>query len=145
MKSNLFTKIFLRKFAITISTFLFISCSVNNEEAFTIIGKWGMVSGTISNPDGTTNRYDKLSSGNFYQTIEYQKDGTLIKITFPDYIKSYGIYTFNNVTNELSYKLDGDIYYCPAIVQIIDNDEMIITTNYGTNIGKITQYFIKTN
>ena len=135
----------LRKFAITLSTFLLISCSVNNEEAFTIIGKWGMVSGTISNPDGTTNRYDKLSSGNFYQIIEFQKNGTLIKTTFPDYIKSYGIYTFNNITNELSYKFDGDRYYSPAIVQIIDNDEMVITTNYGTNIGRITQYFEKTN
>ena len=145
MKSAPFIKNILRKFTISISIFLFISCSVNNEEVFTIIGKWGMVSGTISQPDGTTNRYDKLSSGGFYQIIEYQKDGTLIKTTFPDYIKSYGVYTFNNVTNELSYKFDGDRYYIPAIVQIINNDEMIITTNYGANIGKITQYFIKTN
>lgn len=104
-----------------------------------------MVSGTISNADGTTNRYNKLSSGGYYQILEFQTEGTLIRITMPDYIKSYGVYTFNNVTNELSYKFDGNKYYFPATVQIINTDEMVITTDYGTNIGKSTQYFVKTD
>jgi hypothetical protein len=61
----------------------------------------------------------------------------------PDYIRSYGVFTFNNVTNVLSYKYDGDRYYLRSNVQIIDADEMIITTDYGTSIGRTTQYFVK--
>ena len=137
--------IFKSIFITITSVILLISCSEEKEKDFSIIGEWGMVSGTISNADGTTNRYNKLSSGGYYQILEFQTEGTLIRITMPDYIKSYGVYTFNNVTNELSYKFDGNKYYFPATVQIINTDEMVITTDYGTNIGKSTQYFVKTD
>ena len=137
---------FFKSIFITItSVILLISCSEEKEKVFSIIGEWGMVSGTISNADGTTNRYNKLSSGGYYQILAFQTEGTLIRVTMPDYIKSYGVYTFNNVTNELSYKFDGNKYYFPATVQIINTDEMIITTDYGMNIGKSTQYFVKTD
>ncbi len=137
--------IFKSIFITITSVILLISCSEEKEKDFSIIGEWGMVSGTISNADGTTIRYNKLSSGGYYQILEFQTEGTLIRITMPDYIKSYGVYTFNNVTNELSYKFDGNKYYFPATVQIINTDEMVITTDYGTNIGKSTQYFVKTD
>lgn len=130
-------------FVIFASIVLFASCSNEKEKVFSIIGEWGMVSGTISDADGTTDRYDKLSSGAYYQLLEFRTDGTLIRTYMPDYIRSYGVFTFNNVTNVLSYKYDGDRYYLRSNVQIIDADEMIITTDYGTSIGRTTQYFVK--
>lgn len=134
----------LAKFFISILLgLLLVSCTTEKEQVFTLVGQWGMVSGTISDGDGTTNRYGKLSDGSFYQLLEYRTDGTLIRTYLPDNTKTYGVYTFNNVTNELSYKYDGDRFYCPATVQIIDWDEIIVTTDYGTDIGRITQYLIK--
>lgn len=130
-------------FVIFASIVLFASCSNEKEKVFSIIGEWGMVSGTISDADGTTDRYDKLSSGAYYQLMEFRTDGTLIRTYMPDYIRSYGVFTFNNVTNVLSYKYDGDRYYLRSNVQIVDADEMIITTDYGENIGRTTQYFVK--
>ena len=130
-------------FVIFASIVLFASCSNEKEKVFSIIGEWGMVSGTISDADGTTDRYDKLSSGAYYQLLEFRTDGTLIRTYMPDYIRSYGVFTFNNVTNVLSYKYDGDRYYLRSNVQIVDADEMMITTDYGENIGRTTQYFVK--
>ena len=138
MKKSLFSLVVL--FA---SILLFTSCSDEKEQPFSIIGEWGMVSGTISDADGTTDRYEKLPSGAYYQLMEFRTDGTLIRTYMPDYIRSYGVFTFNNVTNMLSYKYDGDRFYVRANVQIIDADEMIVTTDYGTSIGRITQYFVK--
>lgn len=125
------------------SLILLVSCHKEREEAFTIIGEWGMVSGTISDANGTTDRYDKHSSGAYYQLLKFRTDGTLIRTSMPDYLISYGVYTFNNVTNELSYKFDGNRYYFPATVQIVSADEMIITTDYGPNIGRSIQYFVR--
>ena len=48
-----------------------------------------------------------------------------------------------NITNELSYKYDGEKYYRPATVQVIDYDEIIVTTDYGVDVGRITQYFVR--
>ena len=136
-------KTFRRLFSLLIvSTVLFASCS-EKENVFTIIGEWGMVSGTIADGDGTTDRYEELPNGEFYQILQYKTDGTLIRTTLPDNKKSYGTYTFNSTTNALSYKYDGDRYYAPAEVQVIDYDEMVITTDYGINIGRITQYCIR--
>jgi hypothetical protein len=63
-------------FVIFASIVLFASCSNEKEKVFSIIGEWGMVSGTISDADGTTDRYDKLSSGAYYQLLEFRTDGT---------------------------------------------------------------------
>jgi hypothetical protein len=48
-----------------------------------------------------------------------------------------------NITNELSYKYDGEKYYRPATLQVIDYDEIIVTTDYGVDVGRITQYFVR--
>lgn len=131
----------LYKLIVLISSLLFLNaCSTEKEPAFTIIGTWGMVSGTISEGDGTTNRYDEMPSGKYYEILEYKTDGTLIRTSS---VKEYGVYTFNNITNELSYKFDGEKYYRPATIQVIDYDEMIVTTDYRFNIGRITQYFVR--
>lgn len=131
----------LYKFVIFLSSILlFTACSLEKEPTFTIIGTWGMVSGTISMSDGTTTRYEELSAGEYYEILEYKTDGTLVK-TFS--VEEYGVYTFNNITNELSYKYDGEKYYRPATVQVIDYDEIIVTTDYGVDVGRITQYFVR--
>ena len=131
----------LYKFIIFLSSILlFTACSLEKEPTFTIIGTWGMVSGTISMSDGTTTRYEELSAGEYYEILEYKTDGTLVK-TFS--VEEYGVYTFNNITNELSYKYDGEKYYRPATVQVIDYDEIIVTTDYGVDVGRITQYFVR--
>ena len=134
-------KISFHKLLILISSiFIFSACSTEKEPAFSIIGTWGMVSGTISEGDGTTNRYEELSNGKYYEILEYKTDGTLVRISEGT---EYGVYTFNNITYELSYKFDGEKYYRPAIIQVIDYDEMIVTTDFGVNVGRITQYFVR--
>lgn len=112
---------------------------------FSIIGSWGMVSGTITDGDGTTKRYDRLGANTYYQTLEFRTDGTLIKTTYPDKSIKFGVYSYNDATKELPYKYDGDKYYYSATINIISVTEIIITTDYGPDLGKITQYMIKLN
>ena len=101
-----------------------------------------MVSGTITNANGSTNHYESLGSNVYYQYLEFQAGGTLIKTTLPDGSVKYGTYTYNDANHSLSYKYDGDMYYYSAIVSIISNKEMNISTDYGAQ-GRITQYFVK--
>ena len=124
------------------------SCGLQNpsnssgDAQFTIIGKWGMVSGTITDGDGKTNRYGKLSDGSYYQTLEYLVDGSYIKTTFPDNKVSYGTYTYNNSNQSMQYKLDGDKYFVPARITIHSANEMTIFTDWGS-VGSMTQYMTK--
>lgn len=117
----------------------FMACS--KDSPFTLIGKWGMDSGTITDKDGSTERYG-LGKGSYYQYLEYKVDGTLVKTTLPDRNIVYGVYTFNNASRELSYKYDGDLYYYSASINVLSVKEMIITTDYGSN-GRITQHMVK--
>ena len=112
--------------------------SQSKAAVFTIVGTWGMVSGTITNSDGTTNRYDALSDGKFYQVIQYKIDGTYIKTTSAGV--SYGTYSYNDSNHSLKYKLDSDQYYAPAIVTVHSPYEMTIFTDWGS-VGSMTQYF----
>ena len=114
----------------------------NEASQFTIIGKWGMVSGTITNEDGTTNRYGENNDGSYYQTLEYLVDGTFIKTTLPDKNVSYGTYTYNNSNQTMEYKLDGNKYYVSAYITIHSAKEMTIFTDYKDE-GSITQYMKK--
>ena len=109
---------------------------------FTIIGRWGMVSGTITNSDGNTNRYNPLGDGTFYEILEYKVDGSYVKTAFPDKTTSYGTYTYNNSNQSLQYKLDGDKYYVPAYITIYSANEMTIFTDWGS-VGSMTQYMTK--
>lgn len=126
----------------------FMACSKDSpidfgsSSTFTLIGKWGMESGTITDSDGTTKRYDNLGKGLYYQYIEYKVDGTLVKTTLPDKNIVYGVYTYNDASRELSYKYDGDLYYYPASINVLSSKEMIITTDFG-HIGRITQHMVK--
>lgn len=117
------------------------ACS-KEDTAFSIIGPWGMVSGTITNSDGTTNRYDSMGAGAYYEYREFKNDGTLILTTLPSQEKQYGVYTYNDATKSLSYKFDGDKYYQQAVVNVISNKEMNVTTDWGS-VGRMTQYFVK--
>ena len=130
----------------TICLICCLACSkenlVDTSSTFTLIGKWGMESGTITDKDGSTRRYENLGKGTYYQYLEYKVDGTLIKTTLPDGQKTYGVYTYNDASRELSYKYDGDLYYYPASINILSGKEMIITTDYGS-LGRITQHMVK--
>ena len=101
-----------------------------------------MESGTITNSDGSTTIYDKLSGGAYYQYIEYRVDGSFVKTTWPDGTQSWGVYTYDDVTRSLSYKQNGFNYYVPATITVLSAKEMIISSNYGTE-GMITQHMIK--
>lgn len=121
----------------------FSSCTKDDAEGqFSIIGPWGMVSGTITNSDGTTNRYDAMGAGSYYEYMEFKVDGTLIRTSLPSKEKTYGVYTYNDATKSLSYKYDGDKYYQPTTVNVISATEMNVTTDWGT-VGRMTQYFVK--
>ena len=121
-----------------------VSCGASSSpDSFSIIGKWGMRSGTITNPNGTTDRYADYGPGQYYQTIEYKVDGTYIETTMPNKNISYGTYTYNSSNQSLSYKLDTDQYYVTASVTIITATEMNVFTNWGASIGSVTQYFVK--
>lgn len=109
---------------------------------FSIIGPWGMVSGTITSGDGITTRYESLGLGSYYEYLEFEVDGTLIRTSLPDKEKEYGVYTYNDASKSLSYKFDGDKYYQPATINVISATEMNMTTDWGS-VGIMTQYFIK--
>ena len=119
------------------------SCTKDdNPGEFTIIGPWGMVSGTITNSDGTTNRYEPLGAGSYYEYMEFKVDGTVIRTSLPSKEKKYGVYTYNDASKSLSYKFDGDKYYQPATINVISATEMNMTTDWGS-VGMMTQYFVK--
>ena len=101
-----------------------------------------MVSGTITESDGTTTRFDKLGKGEYYQYMEFKVDGTLIKTELPNLTQTYGVFTYNDETRSIAYKYDGYKYYVPGIISVISSKEMVFTTDYG-NVGSSTQYFIK--
>ena len=115
------------------------SCS---SQEFTIVGKWGMVSGSITDSNGSTNRYGELSNGSYYQILEYKIDGTYIRTSFPSKDVSYGTYTYNDSNHDLKYKLDGDKYYTPATITIHSANQMTIFTDWGS-VGSMTQYMKK--
>lgn len=124
-----------------VTLFVFTACT-KEDATFSIIGPWGMVSGTITNSDGTTNRYEPLQGGGYYEYREFRADGTLIHTKLPSQEKEYGVYTYNDATKSLSYKFDGDQFYQPAVVNVISSKEMNITTDWGS-VGRMTQYFVK--
>lgn len=122
---------------------VFTSCNKDNSaNSFSIIGPWGMISGTITNSDGTTDRYDSMGIGDYYEYREYKPDGTLIWTKLPSQEKEYGVYTFNSATRKLTYKFDGAMIYSNATVNIISATEMNVTTDWGS-FGMLTQYFVK--
>ena len=126
-----------------LSLLFFTSCEKEEEDTtFTLVGKWGMISGTITESDGSVNRYPELGKNEYYQYLEFRADGSLIKTTMPDKKVYYGTYSYNDATRDLSYKYDGDKYYLMGSINIISAKEMILTTDYLSS-GRITQHFVK--
>ena len=111
------------------------------EEDFTIIGTWGMRSGSITDDDGTET-YPDFGKDNYYQIIEYKYDGTYKKTTMPGKAVSYGTYSYNDSKQTLMYKLNSDKYYVNAYVTVVSAREMTVLTDWGS-IGSMTQYFVK--
>lgn len=118
------------------------SCTSSDVGSFNIIGLWGLVSETITDGNGKTDRFDPLESGAFYEYFEFKADGTLVRTTVYNNKTVLGIYTYNDATRALSYKFDGNKYYFPAVVNVISAKEMNITTD-GGSVGRMTQYFVK--
>lgn len=131
--------VFIALMAISLVSF---SSCVKEDGVFSIIGPWGMVSGTITDSDGNTNRYDSMGAGQYYEYMEFKADGTLIRTSLPSLEKKYGVYTYNDASKSLSYKFDDEKYYQPATVNVISANEMNITTDWGS-VGRMTQYFVK--
>ena len=129
-------------FICIINLLILTGCTKENSNSFSIIGKWGMVSGSITNKDGSVNRYGKLGSNIYYQYIEYKVDGTIIKTTEPDKKVSYGDYVYNEASKLLQYKFDGEQYYVNASINVVSSNEMTVTFDYGS-AGRIIQYFFK--
>ena len=121
----------------------FASCTKDEGAGrFSIIGPWGMVSGTITDGDGKTTRYDSMGTGYYYEYMEFKADGTLIRTALPSKEKEYGVYTYNDATKSLSYKYDDNKYYQSAMVNVISVTEMNVTTDWGS-VGRMTQYFVR--
>lgn len=118
--------------------------NANDDATFSIIGKWGMVSGTITNGDGATSRYSEHGDGYYYQILEYKLDGTFIKTPQPNGKSLYGTYTYNNADQSMKYKLDDEEYYVSASITIHSSVEMTIFTDWGS-AGSMTQYMKKIN
>lgn len=124
-----------------------ISCIACTKEppdssTFSLIGTWGMESGTITDKDGTTSRYDKLGQNEYYQYLEFRTDGSFVETALPSMKASYGTYSYNDATRRLQYKYDGDKYFVPASVNILSAKEIIINTDWGT-VGSMTRHMIK--
>lgn len=118
--------------------------TINSEQTpqtFSLLGKWGMISGTITDSDGTK-RYGELGKDTYYQYLEYKADGTYIKTTFPDLQEYYGTYVYNASNSAMQYKLDTENYYAPAIVTVHSPIEMTLYTDWGS-IGNMSQYLKK--
>lgn len=137
----LFKKNFL-SVILTLGMVSFISCNKDNPDQFSIIGSWGMVSGTITDSNGATNRYDTMGYGSYYEYLEFRVDGSFIHTSLPDQEKTQGVYTYNDAGKTLSYKYDGDKFYLQATINVISATEMNMTTVWGSH-GMTTQYFIK--
>ena len=118
------------------------SCEKEDISSFTIIGKWGMVSGSITEGDGSTKEYGSLGKDTYYQTLEFKPDGTLSKTIWPSGSISHGDYSFFEAGKILSYKFNGDEYYYSASIFVFSSREITITTDYGS-AGHISQHFVK--
>lgn len=101
-----------------------------------------MISGTITNSDGSTNYFEARGNGVYYECLEFKQDGTLIRTYPSDGSVAVGVYTYNDATKSLSYKYNGDTYFMPGVVSVISSSEMNLTTDLGS-VGLITQYFEK--
>ena len=127
------------------ASLLFVSASCASEPLpegdFSIIGTWGMKSGSITDDSGTQT-YPDLGKNNYYQIIEYKYDGTYKKTTMPTNAVSYGTYSYNDSNQTLRYKLNSDKYYVNAYVTVVSAREMTVLTDWES-IGSMTQYFVK--
>ena len=132
--SHLLSKWLLRTQTIIVAFLLLNSCTKDNG-VFTIVGKWGVVSSTMTFPDGSVQRFPEFKDS-YYEVVELKADGTIIRTTEPSKETSYGDYVFNEPAKTLQYKFDGNIRYMNATVNVNSPKDITVTTDYGPSIGR---------
>ena len=101
-----------------------------------------MVSGSITQPDGSIERYPELGGNQYYQYLEFRVEGTYYRMFLPSRDYSLGVYVYNDANKTLKHKLNSQQYYVSATVNVLSPKEMIISSDYGSG-GRITKYLIK--
>ena len=112
------------------------------DQQFTLIGAWGMVSGTITDGNGKTTRYGAFPEGKYYEYELFYLDGSFQRLDTNGNELTRGVYTYNSATQVLRMKEDQYKYFTNATVTILSVTEINIFTDYET-AGSATQYMVK--
>ena len=99
---------------------------------------------TYTNHNGTVNRFPELY-GDYYCTLQFKAEGTLIRYSSAGDKIEYGDYVYNDATRELEYKFDGNKKYIPAIINVNAARDITITSDYGSSIGRQIEHAKKIN
>ena len=124
-------------FSILIIGIVLSSCEKDSsaDGPFTIIGKWGMVEGTIDGKE-----YGPMGPGAYYQTIEFKTNGTYVEDLYSSV--STGVYTYDVDNKYLQMKDSKYSYYVPTHVTIHTAVEITLVMDYGQS-GTITKHLVK--
>ena len=123
----------MKRIAVIVS---FTSCDSEDAE-FTIVGRWGVVSGQEVT-DGGTIKYNPLPDGQYYEVVTYGCDGRFNVLNVHNVCR-LGSYSFDSITNELSYKLDSDKEFSSAHITILDCDRIEMSIDEG----RVIKYHIR--
>ena len=133
----------IAKYIVAFFVVLLLLCSCNKENGvFTIVGKWGVVSSTMTFPDGSVQRFPEFKDS-YYEVVELKPDGTIIRTREPSKETSYGDYVYNAVSQVLQYKFDGNTRYMVATVNVNSAKDITVTTDYGPSIGRTIFHALK--
>ena len=104
------------------------SCEKESADlSFDIIGKWGMIEGTIGGKE-----YAPLGPGEYYETIEFKANGTYVE----------DLYSSDAENKYLRIKDSQYSYYVPTHVTIHSGREITLVMDYGQS-GVITKHLVK--
>ncbi len=112
-------------------------------EVFSIVGKWGMLSGETVDVDGQVSVQAELSPsmveayGKYYLFMEFNEDGTFEQTDVLENNRvTDGLYTYDEESSVLSYKYDGNWTYYEGKLEIKSEEYMTMTTEYETGWKK---------
>ena len=123
--------------SILLLSLVFTSCEKDSaaDGPFTIVGKWGMVEGTINGKE-----YGPMGPGAYYQTIEFKVNGTYVEDLYSSV--NTGVYTYDSDNKYLQMKDSQYSYYVPTYVTIHTAIEITLLMDYGQT-GTITKHLVK--
>ena len=116
---------------------LILSCDKDSyaDTPFTIVGKWGMVEGTIDGKE-----YGPMGPGAYYQEIEFKANGTYVEYMYSSV--NTGVYTYDPDNKYLQMKDSQDRYYIPINVTVHTAVEITLVMDYGS-AGVVTKHLVK--